>query len=91
MNKRNGGIVMKHKFFTKTTRLLALILKYDDLCRDAITKGAATAQLFAVPAREKIGRAKSVDAEEYVAAYEAISKALEEEIAAIVEQGGEDK
>ena len=35
-----------------------MILDYDDLCRDAIAKGVALPDLFAIPARERIGRAK---------------------------------
>ena len=41
-------------------------------------------------AREKIGRAKSVPAEEYQQVYEQISAEMEQEITAIAEEGGED-
>ena len=46
-------------------------------------------KLFEIPAREKIGRAKSVPAEEYVAVYEQIEGEMETEIASIAAQGGE--
>ena len=64
---------------------------YDELCRAAIEKGAPTAKLFAIPAREKIGRAKSVEVDEYPKVYEEISREMEAEIQAIAEQGGEDQ
>jgi len=60
------------------------------LCRDAIAKGADAAKLFAIPSREMIGRAKSVPAEEYEAAYAEIDANMAKEIAAVTAQGGED-
>ena len=35
-----------------------MILQYDELCREALTKGADMNALFDIRAREKIGRAK---------------------------------
>ncbi len=67
-----------------------MILRYDQLCREAIAKGAAVGRLFAIPAREKMGRAKSVPVEEYQQVYEQISAEMEQEITAIAEEGGED-
>ena len=55
--------------YDRQEKLLSLILEYEDLCREAIAKGAAVTALFAIPAREKIGRAKSVPVDEYVQAY----------------------
>ena len=69
---------------------MAMILHYEDLCRDAITKGASVMKLFEIPAREKIGRAKSVPAEEYVQVYQQIEEEMAQEIAAVAAQGGED-
>ena len=67
-----------------------MILKCDRLCRDAIAKGAPTAALFQIGAREKIGRAKSVEVEEYKDAYTAISQQMENEIAEIAAKGGDE-
>ena len=36
--------------------MMGMILDYDRLCRAAIEKGAETADLFALPVRERIGR-----------------------------------
>ena len=76
--------------YDRQEKLLAMILRYDQLCREAIAKGAAVGKLFAIPAREKLGRAKSVPADEYQQAYEQISAEMEREITAIAEEGGED-
>ena len=76
--------------YDRQERLLAMILKYDRLCRDAIAKGASTAALFQIGAREKIGRAKSVEVEEYKEAYAAMSAKMETEIAEIAAKGGDE-
>ncbi len=75
--------------YDRQEKLLAMILDYDKQCRAAIEKGAPAAELFAIPSREKIGRAKSVPADEYVQAYAAISEAMEQEIDAVIEKAGE--
>ncbi|WP_298029809.1 V-type ATP synthase subunit A [uncultured Dysosmobacter sp.] len=75
--------------YDRQEKLLAIILSYDKLCRAAIGQGAQVTKLFEIPAREKIGRAKSVPVEEYVHAYAAIQAEMEQEIEAVVEQGGE--
>ena len=69
--------------------VLDLVISYDQLCRDAIAKGAQVTKLFEIPAREKIGRAKSVPVEEYPTAYAQIRQEMEQEIAAVSAQGGE--
>ena len=71
-------------------RLLALILDYDKLAREALTKGAPLQPMFDIPAKEKIGRAKFVEADQYVQAYADIAAEMEQEIAAIVEKAGAD-
>jgi len=76
--------------YDRQENLMAIILDYDQLCRAAIAKKAEAAKLFAVPVREKIGRAKSVPAEEYKEAYAAIHSEMEQEIGEVAAQGGED-
>ena len=73
--------------YDRQEKLMALILDYDKLCRAAIEKGAKASSLFEIDSREAIGRAKSVDAEAYSAAYGEIAKAMEREINAVVEKG----
>ncbi len=76
--------------YDRQEKLLAIILDYDKLCRDAIEKGAPAAKLFDIPSRERIGRAKSIPADEYAAAYADISASMEQEIAAAVQKAGEE-
>ena len=75
--------------YDRQEKLLAMILDYDRLCRAAIEKGAAAADLFAIPSRERIGRAKSIPEEEYAQAYADIARAMEREIEAATEKAGE--
>ena len=76
--------------YDRQARMLAMIRRYEDLCRDASAKGGSLNDLFGVPVREKIGRAKSVVAEEYQAAYDIINQEMEEQIAAIAEKGADE-
>lgn len=76
--------------FDRQMRLLALILHYEDLCRDAIDKGAALPALYAIPARERLGWAKYAAAEEYAANYEQVYAEMDSQIADLVRKAGED-
>ena len=76
--------------YDRQEKLLAMILRYETLCRDAIAKGAAVMKLFDIPAREKIGRAKSVPVEEYEQAYAQIQAEMEQQIADVIAQGGDE-
>ena len=75
--------------YAKQFRLLDLILQYDVLCREALEKNADMNGLFAIDAREKIGRAKMADAATFSADYDAIAAQMKEEIANVI-AGGED-
>ena len=76
--------------FDRQMRLLALILHYETLCRDAIDKGAALPALFAIPARERLGWAKYAAAEEYAANYQQVRAEMDGQIADLVKKAGED-
>ena len=76
--------------FDRQMRLLALILHYETLCRDAIDKDAALPALFAIPARERLGWAKYAAAEEYAANYEQVYAEMDSQIADLVKKAGED-
>ena len=67
-----------------------LVLHYDELCRDALTKGADLNKLFVIPSREKVGRAKMADPKAFEEVYDAIDKEMQEEIAQVV-AGGEEE
>ena len=75
--------------YDRQKKLLSIILSYDKLCRGAIAQGAPVTKLFDIPAREKIGRAKSVPVEEYPQVYGQIQTEMEQQIEAIAAQGGE--
>ena len=82
--------VDSYSSFDRQMRLLALILHYETLCRDAIDKGAALPALFAIPARERLGWAKYAAAEEYAANYQQVHAEMDGEIADLVKKAGED-
>ena len=75
--------------YDRQARMLAMIRKYEDECRAAQQRGGTLAELFSVPAREKIGRAKSVPADRYVEAYAQLVRQMEEQISAVAEKGEE--
>ena len=75
--------------YDRQERMLAMIREYDTQCRAAAEKGGELAELFAIPAREGIGRAKSVPADQYKDNYVALSEEMEREITAIGEKGAE--
>ena len=75
--------------YAKQFRLLDVILQYDALCRDALNKGADMNGLFAIDAREKIGRAKMADAKTFESDYDAIAAQMKKEIDEVI-AGGED-
>ena len=75
--------------YDRQQKLLAMVLRYEELCRAAIAKGAPVAKLFDIPAREQIGRAKSVPAEEYVQVYAQMEQDMAAQIDAVAAQGGE--
>ena len=75
--------------YDRQEKMLAMILRYETLCRSDIAQGASVMDLFSIPAREKIGRAKSVPVEEYPQAYARIEAEMEQQIEEIAAQGGE--
>ena len=76
--------------YDRQGRMMQLILDYDRLCREAAAAGADVNELFSIPARVGIGRAKSVPADEYKENYEALSREMEEQIRALAEKGGDE-
>ena len=75
--------------YAKQFRLLDMVLQYDVLCREALEKGADMNCLFAISAREKIGRAKMADAKTFEADYDAIAALMKQEIEEVI-AGGEE-
>ena len=75
--------------YLKQFRLLDLVLKYDVFCRDALNRGADMNGLFAIDAREKIGRAKMADPNAFEKAYDDIEKQMQAEIEEVIARGEE--
>ena len=73
--------------YDRQARMLVLIRDYDEHCRAAAERGGNLNELFSVPVREKIGRAKSVPADQYLDNYANIMVELEEETNAIGKKG----
>ncbi len=68
----------------KQARLMKLILKYNELAGVAISGGAKPQEVFAISAREKLGRAKDVSNDTYAAAYDEIEALMKKELDALV-------
>ena len=81
--------VDSYSSFDRQEKLMALILHYEDLCREALTHNVEPQKLFELPAREELGRAKYEEADKYAAAYEAISTAMEQQVEELVKKVGE--
>ena len=77
--------------YERQKKLLGMILSYDALCRDTIAKGASAQELFRIPAREQIGRAKSVPADQYETVYAQLRADMERQIADIAAKGGDEE
>ena len=69
--------------------LMAMILSFDVLSRAAIAQGVELGKILNIPVREKIGRAKTVPADEYKAAYAKLVEEMEDQITAIAEKGAD--
>ena len=77
--------------YDRQARMLSLIRQYDAQCLNAAERGGNLSELFAIPAREKIGRAKGVPADQYKDAYANLLVEMEEQIAAIAEKGEQEE
>ncbi len=73
--------------YDRQGHMMGVIRSYDTQCRSAAGRGGNLSELFAIPAREKIGRMKSVAKNEYKDAYANLLVEMEEEIKEIAEKG----
>ena len=80
--------VDSYSSYDRQAKLLALILRYDALCRKALEQDVALSSLLELPEREQIGRAKTVPADQYAAEYEKIDQGFATRIQALIEEGG---
>ena len=75
--------------YGKQFELMDLILSFDEMSRAALEKGADMKELFAIPSKARIGRAKMAAPDKYKEEYAGILADMKKEIDAIIE-GGED-
>ena len=75
--------------YKRQALLLEMILHHDKLVREAIRPGLDMEAVFSIPAREKLGRAKSVEQENYPDVYAQIIEEMKEQIEAVA-AGGEE-
>ena len=75
--------------YDRQEKMLAMILRYETLCRSAIAQGASVMDLFSIPAREKIGRAKMTAPDKYESEFDAIIAEMKSELAQAI-AGGEE-
>ncbi len=73
--------------YVRQSRMLALILEYDNLCRKAIENGADFNKLIKIEAKERIARAKTVPIGEYLEAYDKIGVDMINQIHELTEGG----
>ena len=69
--------------------LMGIILDFDVQARAAISQGVELNKVLAIPVREKIGRAKTVPADEYKAAYTLMKEEMKAQIDELY-HGGEE-
>ena len=74
--------------YERQDKMLQMILDYDKLCRAAIERGAQTADLFAIPFRERMGRAKSVPDDQFPEVFAQMGREMEEQIDEAIAKGG---
>ncbi len=68
----------------KQAKLMQLILKFYELGKRAISQGVSQDDIFAISAREKIGRAKDAPTDAYAAHYAEIDALMESEIEKLI-------
>ena len=73
----------------RQAQMLNMIHEYDSQCRGASEKGGDLNELFTLPVREGIGRAKGVPADQYKDNYAALLDEMEREINEVAEKGGD--
>ena len=87
--QQNGFLEVDwYSSYERQDKMLSMILDYDRLCRAAIEKGAVPADLFAIPFREKMGRAKTVPDDLFAEVYADMAREMEEQIEAVAAKGG---
>ena len=77
--------------FDRQERLMSLILCYETLGRQALTRGVTVRDLAHLPAREEIGRAKYEEESTWRSAYDKIEAELQSQIRELERKAGEEQ
>ena len=77
--------------FDRQERLMSLILGYETLGRQALTRGVTVRDLAHLPAREEIGRAKYEEERTWRSAYDKIEADLQSQIRELERKAGEEQ
>ena len=78
-----GSDTDSYTSLAKQAKLLDIILTFNKLGKKALDAGADMKKLFAISARERIGRAKDVSEADYAVQYQAIEDLMKDEIEAL--------
>ena len=77
--------------FDRQERMLSMILRYDELAREAIAQGAQIDAILELPVRTSIAQAKYEEPDAWQTAFDGIDRELAEQMRQLTEKAGEDE
>ena len=77
--------------FDRQERMLSMILRYDELAREAIARGAQIDAILELPVRTSIAQAKYEEPDAWQTAFDGIDRELAEQMRQLTEKAGEDE
>ena len=77
--------------FDRQERMLSMILRYDELAREAIARGAQIDAILELPVRTSIAQTKYEEPDAWQTAFDGIDRELAEQMRQLTEKAGEDE
>ena len=77
--------------FDRQERMLSMILRYDELAREAIVQGAQIDAILELPVRTSIAQTKYEEPDAWQTAFDGIDRELAEQMRQLTEKAGEDE
>ena len=77
--------------FDRQERMLSMILRYDELAREAIAQGAQIDAILELPVRTSIAQTKYEEPDAWQTAFDGIDRELAEQMRQLTEKAGEDE
>ncbi len=77
--------------FDRQERMLSMILRYDELAREAIAQGAQIDAILELPVRTSIAQTKYKEPDAWQTAFDGIDRELAEQMRQLTEKAGEDE